>query len=202
MRTTARAFESYRDPQRVRFLHLVDGGVTDNFGLSALIMMRRAATTPFAPFTPRDAVRVRRMTFLVVNAEQTKTENWALTQKGPDGMETLSAAMEGAINTSKRRGYDAFRDTIAAWERDVRTYRCALPKSKAAWLADGLKNWDCRDVHFAVDMISFADLGAGQGNRLAAIETRVSLPAETIDALIAGGRQAVKTNAIARTAAH
>ena len=135
MRTTARAFESYRDPERVRFLHLVDGGVTDNFGLSPLIMMRRAATTPFAPFTPRDAVRVRRMTFLVVNAEQTPSERWAMTQEGPNGIETLSAAMDGAINTSKRRAYDAFRDTIAAWERDVRAYRCALPKAKAAELS-------------------------------------------------------------------
>jgi NTE family protein len=198
MRTTARAFESYRDATRVRFLHLVDGGVTDNFGLSALIMMRRAATTPFAPFSARDAVRVRRMTFLVVNAEQTKAESWAMTQDGPNGMETLSAAMDGAINTGKRRSYDAFRDTIAAWERDVRAYRCALPKAKAAELARGIKNWDCRNVHFAVDMISFADLDSRRGNRLASVETRVSLPADVIDELIAGGKEAVKGNAIAR----
>jgi NTE family protein len=198
MRTTARAFESYRDPARVRFLHLVDGGVTDNFGLSALIMMRRAATTPFAPFSARDAVRVRRMTFLVVNAEQTKAESWAMTQDGPNGMETLSAAMDGAINTGKRRSYDAFRDTVAAWERDVRAYRCALPKAKAAEFARGIKNWDCRDVHFAVDMISFADLDSNQAKRLASVETHVSLPAGVIDDLVTGGKQAVKDNAVVR----
>ncbi len=198
MRTTARAFESYRDPGQVRFLHLVDGGVADNFGLSSLVMMRRAATTPYAPFTPRDAVRVRRMTFLVVNAEQNPSGDWALTQKGPGGADTLTAAMDGAINVNKRRSYDTFRDVIAGWERDVRRYRCALPKSEAARLATGIKNWDCRDVHFKVDMISFADLPGDQGKRLGAVETRVSLPAETIDALIAGGRQAVKANPAAR----
>lgn len=201
MRTTARAFESYRDPKRVRYVHLVDGGVADNFGLSSLIMMRRAATTPFAPFTPRDAVRVRHMTFLVVNAEQSPAGDWALTQRGPGGAETLGAAMDGAINVSKRRTYDAFRDTIAAWERDVRRYRCALPKAKAAVLASGIKHWDCRNVRFTVDMISFADLGPEQAKKLGAVETRVSLPAETIDALIAGGKQAVKTNAAARAMA-
>lgn len=198
MRTTARAFESYRDPKRVRFLHLVDGGVADNFGLSPLIMMRRAATTAFAPFTARDAVRVRRMIFLVVNAEQSPSGDWSLTQEGPNGAQTLSAAMDGAINVNKRRAYDAFRDTIAAWERDVRAYRCALPKDKAARLAEGIKHWDCRNVRFAVDMISFADLDAAQSARLAAVETRVSLPADVIDALIAGGKHAVKTNAAAR----
>ena len=198
MRTTARAFESYRDPTRVRYLHLVDGGVADNFGLSSLIMMRRAATTPFAPFTPRDAVRVRRMTFLVVNAEQGPAGDWALTQKGPGGAETLTAAMDGAINVSKRKSYDTFRDTIARWERDVRQYRCALPRAEAARLAAGIKNWDCHNVHFTVDMISFADLPADQSKTLGAVETRVSLPTETIDALIAGGKQAVKANAAAR----
>jgi NTE family protein len=198
VRATARAFESYRDPARVRFLHLVDGGVADNFGLTALIMMRRAAAAPFAPFTPRDAVRVRRMTFLVVNAEQSPAGEWALTQKGPGGAEALAAAMDGAINVSKRGAYDAFRDMIANWERDVRRYRCALPKAEAARLAAGIKTWDCRDVHFAVDMISFTDLPDEQSKRLGAVETRVSLPAETIDALIAGGKQAVKANLAAR----
>jgi NTE family protein len=201
MRTAAHALESYRDPTRVRYLHLVDGGLADNFGLSSLILMRRAATTPYAPFSPRDAVRVRRMTFLVVNAEQSSNADWALTQKGPGGAETLAAAMDGAINVSKRRSYDAFRDTIAAWELDVRQYRCALPKAKVASLAVGIKNWDCRNVHFAVDMISFADLPSDQSKSLGGVETRVSLPAATIDALIAGGKKAVKINAVARSLA-
>jgi NTE family protein len=200
VRSTARAFESYRDPARVRFVHLVDGGVADNFGLSNLIMMRRTATTPFGPFTARDAVRVRRMTFLVVNAEQRNSESWPLTQEGPSGPETLTTAMDDAVNVNKRRAYDTFRDTIAAWEGDVRRYRCALPKQQAARLAAGIKNWHCRDIRFAVDMISFADLDAAQAARLAAVRTRVSLPREIVDALIAGGKQAVKSNAAARAA--
>ncbi len=198
LRVTARALESYRDPSRVRFLHLVDGGVADNFGLSSLILMRHAATTPFAPLTARDAVRVRRMTFLVINAEQSPSGGWSLTPEGPNGVETLSAAMDGSINLNKRRAYDAFRDTIASWERDVRRYRCSLPKEEAARLAEGIKNWNCGNVRFAVDMISFADLDAKLGARLAAAPTRVSLPADLIDALIEGGVDAVKANRGAR----
>ena len=198
MRSTARAFESYRDPARVRFLHLVDGGVADNFGLSSLSLVRRTAATPFEPLTARGAVRLRRLTFLVVNAERYPSGDWALTPEGPNGADTLSATMDGAININKRRAYDAFRDTIAAWERDVRRYRCSLAKAEAARLAAGLKNWNCRNVQFAVDMISFADLDAGLGARLAAAPTRVSLPGDLIDALIEGGKAAVKSNSAAR----
>lgn len=198
MRSIARAFESYRDQKRVRFVHLVDGGVADNFGLSNLAVVRRTATTGFAPFTERDAVRVRRMTFLVVNAEQSRSEEWSLTQEGPSGTETIAAALDAAVNVNKRRGYDAFRDMIAAWEQDIRRYRCSLPKAMAARLSAGIKRWDCRDVHFTVDMISFADLDAAQSARLSAMPTRVSLPADSIDALIDGGKQAVKASPAAR----
>lgn len=202
MRSIARAFESYRDAKRVRFLHLVDGGVADNFGLTNFAIVRRAATTTFAPFTERDAVRVRRMTFLVVNSEQTKAGEWSLTQEGPSGSETLSATMDAAINVNKRRGFDAFRDMIAAWEQDLRRYRCALPKATAAHLTQGIKRWDCRDVHFAVEMISFADLDAEQSARLSAAPTRVSLPADLVTALVEGGRQAVKDSRAARALSH
>ncbi len=198
MRASARAFDSYRDGTRVRYLHLADGGLIDNFGLSSLILLRGTAATPIAPLSARDAVRVRRLMFLVVNAEQSKAEGWALTPEGPSGAETLSAAMDDAINGNKRRAYDAFRETIAAWERDVRAFRCALPKAEAARLAAGLKRWNCRDVAFRVDMISFADLPPAQGAPLAAAATRVSLPAPLIDALIKGGRDAVKANKAAR----
>ncbi|MBP6014775.1 MAG: patatin-like phospholipase family protein [Alphaproteobacteria bacterium] len=198
LRATARAFAQYRNPRQVRYLHLVDGGVADNFGLSNLILMRRAATSPYGPFTPRDAVRVRRMTFLVVNAEQGRDEPWPLTPTGPSGPETLETAMDNAINTSKQRAYDAFRDMIADWEAELRRYRCTLPKREAARLAAGQKNWNCRNVHFTVDMISFNDLSPTKAKTLAATPTRVSLPAPTIDALIEGGREAAKANPAAQ----
>jgi hypothetical protein len=49
-------------------------------------------------------------------------------------------------------------------------------------------------------MIGFADLPPAQGDTLGAYATDVSLPADEIDALIAGGKQAVEENAAARDA--
>ena len=69
LRITAQAFQLYRQPDRMKYVHLTDGGVADNFGLSSLITIRRAAGTPYGPFSARDAVKVKRLTFFVVNAE-------------------------------------------------------------------------------------------------------------------------------------
>ena len=49
---------------------------------------------------------------------------------------------------------------------------------------------------FRLDMISFADLPRAQYEKLGAAPTQVSLPKEMIDALIAGGREAIAGNAM------
>ena len=63
---------AYRDPT-VRFIKLADGGLTDNFAVSTLVMSRLAYGTPYAPLTQRDAVRIRRLLLIVVDASQGPT---------------------------------------------------------------------------------------------------------------------------------
>src|SRR5882672_10405457 len=56
----ANAVTAYRDPTRIRYVKLADGGLTDNFAVSTLVISRLAYGTPYAPMTERDAVRIRR----------------------------------------------------------------------------------------------------------------------------------------------
>jgi NTE family protein len=197
LRETAKAFERYRDPATMQYLHLSDGGVADNFGLSSLITIRHASQTPYGPFSARDAVKVKRMTFLVINAELSASGAWAKTAAGPDGPAMLDASLSAAVNAPKRAAADAFRSTLADWEHDLVTYRCGLSTDEATALGAG-PGWDCKDVHFKMDMVSFADLSPAQLKELGSAPTQVSLPKETIDHLIAGGRQAIETNAAVR----
>src|SRR5262249_45646288 len=150
------------DPTRMRYLHLVDGGVVDNFGLTTLTVMRRAAGTPFAPLSERDAVRVRRALFLVVNAEKTRQDAWPLSANGPDGPETMRAALDASVDFSKRVAYDAFTDMLSDWRRDLIAWRCGLSRADVIRLRGDANGWRCDDVQFNVDMISFADLSPAQ----------------------------------------
>lgn len=197
LRQTALAFEAYRDPAKMKYLHLVDGGVADNFGLSSLTTIREASGTPYGPFSARDAVKVRRVTFLVVNAERTFHADWAMNAKGPGGVEAFGSMVDVLIDATKRNAYDAFRGMLKEWERELVEYRCGLPADEASALGAG-PGWDCRDVGFRLDMVSFADLPPKDYEELGALATDVSLPREKIDALIAGGRAAVAGNALVR----
>jgi NTE family protein len=194
VKATSRAFAAWRDPARMKFLHLVDGGLSDNFGLSSLITIRRASQTPYGPFSERDAVRVRRMVFVVVNAEMAPAGDWTLTPEGPGGVDVVMAALDAAINAPKRVALEAFGQMLESWERDLVAWRCALPPERARDLGAG-DGWVCDDVSFTLSMVSFDDLPEDEAAKLGATPTRVSLPAQQIDALIAAGRKAVRDNA-------
>ncbi|MES1199004.1 MAG: patatin-like phospholipase family protein [Pseudomonadota bacterium] len=193
VRLTAQSFAAYRDPARMRYLNLADGGVIDNFGLTTLTVMRRVSETPYAPLSQTGARRVRRVLFLVVNAERSGDERWQFDAHGPDGAQTLGAVTDTQIDLSKRLAYDAFQGAMQDWRRDLIAWRCAQASE-----TDGVK---CDDLTFTTDMISFADLDDAEQLKLA--PTRVSLPRALIDSLIAGGRESVRRNAaVGRLAAN
>lgn len=52
MRAHAGALESYADPEKVKYVKLLDGGVTDNFGTTELAVERARAEGTYAPMAP------------------------------------------------------------------------------------------------------------------------------------------------------
>ena len=70
-------------PARSRYLKLIDGGVTDNYGTTGLAVERARAETPYAPLTPEEAVRLRRLLFLVADAGVSWRYRWTERRGGP-----------------------------------------------------------------------------------------------------------------------
>lgn len=191
---SAQAMKGYRDPARVRYVKLVDGGVTDNFGLSSILLGRAVSRTPYGPLTARDAVTLQRMLFLVVDAGRGPSGDWALAPDGPSGLDAALAATDSAIDSAARIGFDAFRKMMQEWQTSVMEFRCKLPLSEVARLRGSADGWDCRDIQFHFGLVSFADLGVAREAELNAIPTRLSLPTKNIDDAIAAGFDAASGN--------
>ena len=194
VRRTAQAFAAYRDPARQGYLHLVDGGVLDNLGLTSLSLARETAGTPYGPLSPRAAVRVDRVTFLVINAEKVRASEWQLSPEGPSGLQIADALGDIFIESPNRSAYDSFRMLLADWERELRAYRCGLSSEEVLRLRGGLDGWDCADVHLNLDMVSFSDFDAATREQLGQTPTRVTVTREQTDALIAAGARGVQEN--------
>ncbi len=188
VRDTARAFQAFRNPERLRYIHLLDGGVVDNFGLSSVSVIQAASAQAYGPMlSAGDAVRLRRLRVIVINAERASRRPWGLTSEGPDGRQIVEAVADHSTDAAKRNAYDAFRGYLEQWERETIAWRCGLSVDQARRLG-AQSGWDCADLHYSVEMVAFDDLPPERARLLLDIPTRLSLPASQIDLAIQAGR--------------
>jgi NTE family protein len=190
LRSFAEANARYRDGS-MRFVKLLDGGLVDNFGLSGFSIALMAAQRPFEPMTERQAVKVRRIMFLVVDAGRGASGDFAQRLEGPTGVELVSAAASTAIDASVRLSYAAFSSQLNEWSGKVKRWRCGLSATERARLGVG-KNWRCGDVTFFIDRLGFDQLGPARAGILDAIPTRFVLPPDQVDLLIQGGADTLR----------
>ena len=188
--SVARAMRHYRDAERMRFLKLADGGLSDNQGLSSILIARALSGTAYGPLNEADAVRMRRMLFLIVDAGRPPAGDWALRLDGPSGVDVGVAAADAAIDAATRLSSAAFRTMASEWRDSIVRHRCALDEATVRRYLPPGEPWQCEDLQFVVETISAEALPPAQARRLREMPTRLALPAEDVDAAIAAGRDA------------
>jgi NTE family protein len=188
----ANALYSYRDGT-TKYLKLVDGGLVDNFGLSGFTISRLAAQQPHEPLSPEQAVRLRRMMVVLVDAGRGPSGNWVQTVDGPTGSELIMAAADTAGQASVNASFTAFQSIMSDWQRQLSTWRCSLsPELRKRYGVPA--NWNCRDIKLVVTRVAFDQLGPERAKVLNAVDTRLKLPVDQVDAVIAAGRDALGVN--------
>lgn len=189
----AKGLERARSGQ-VKYVKLLDGGLVDNYGLSGLTIARAAAGTPYGPLLPQEAVKLRRLLFVVVDAGVGPQGNWSRTVEGPTGKELIGAMMDTMLDANKRSSYAAFEATMKNWRDQLVRWRCGLKGAEAARLRGKGGRWNCRDVTFTIARVSFEQLDAARAKRLNAVPTSFTLPAAAVDELTEAGGDALKAN--------
>jgi NTE family protein len=184
----AKAAAAYRDPVRVEFIKLADGGLTDNFAVSTLVISRLALGTPYAPMTERDAVRIRRLLLIVADASQGPNGDWTLQEAGPSGVDLARSATDAAVDSAARYAADALGRMIQEWQESVIAFRCGLTPADVVRLG-GPAQWNCSDVKFSLAYLSVDELESAMRERIDAIPTRLTLAADQVDVAIQGARE-------------
>lgn len=192
MRAHARALESYTRPEEVKFVKLLDGAITDNFGTTGLAVERARAQVPYAPLTAEEAVKLKRMLFLVANAGVDQDYDWTQKVAGPGGVNLAMSIATSAMAAASRSGYDSMRGELRLWELELIEWRCALPLAEVRRLRGSTADWDCKDVKLFVGEASFASLPTEMRDRLDRVPTRLKLATEEVDMVIEAGRMATR----------
>jgi NTE family protein len=192
IKSYADALERYRSGA-INYIKLLDGGLVDNYGLAGFTVARLAANSPYGPLAPQQAVKLRRLLFLVVDSGRAPSGQWAQTVPGPSGVDLIMATSDTATESGAIGSYSAFDATMGDWRKTLISWRCGL--SEADRHRFGVPpGWNCRDLEFFISKISFDQLGADRAAALNRVETRFKLPPDQIDMLVAAGRDALNTN--------
>ncbi len=184
LRGNAEAIKRYRNSDQVKYVKLLDGGLTDNLGLTGLLIERLAARAPYEPLSEAQAVRTRRMLFVVVDAGRPPGGDWAQHVK-TDTSDLIQAVADTAVDANVRNTYDNFAAQLRSWNKQLIDWRCALPQSKATELLGHGRVWNCRDLSFHVVKVTFDQMSDPTIRAtLERIPTRFKIDKKNVDLLL------------------
>lgn len=185
LRANAEAMQRYREKESVKYVKLLDGGLTDNLGLTGLLIERLGATQPYQPMSEREAVKMRRLLFVVVDAGRPPGGDWAK-DVDTDAADLIQAVADTAVDANVRNTYDTFAAQLQSWNRELVKWRCQLPQEKVReLLGNDQRPWNCRDLAFHVVKVTFDQMpDAKIRQTLQNIPTRFKLSEENVDLLI------------------
>jgi Patatin-like phospholipase len=93
------ALADYRDSVRRPYIHLVDGGVSDNLGMRGVLDALEVLETLHDLGAPTPLDRARRIIILIVNSLSTPPTDWDKHERAPGTLKVLVKATDAALRT-------------------------------------------------------------------------------------------------------
>jgi NTE family protein len=176
--------QRYRTNKDLKYVKLMDGGLTDNLGLTGVLLERLSADHVYEPFSEREAVKMKRLLFVVVDAGRPPGGDWGKNVE-TGATDLIQAVADTAVDANIRNTYEAFTGHLRDWNRELIDWRCRMPQDRVQALIGQGGNWNCRDLSFHVVKVSFDQMqDPVQRAELEKIPTRFVLPEKSIDLLL------------------
>ena len=186
-RALLETLQRYADPEQVRWVHLMDGGISDNLALRVLLndalLMEVQAERFAAGLLP-----VRRLLVISVNAEAPPNPDWPQ-QRTVSGLGQIVSAATGAqISAYNLETVIAVEHTLENLVEKLRQMRCRRGGT--------INGYRCDDVAGRVLRVNLSDLDEPETRtRLLAVRTGLTLPRNQVDELVAAGETMIHRDA-------
>ena len=192
VRSYIRTLQDYREPGKIKYVKLLDGGLTDNWGLAGFNIQLAAAREPYKPLTREDAVSVETFLFVVVDAGRNVAGDWTKTLEGPNAQELLDAVADTAVDSAVRSSFEVMRLQMKLWEQRLKTWRCSLDPAEVAAVRGSTEGWDCNRVSIRLERVAFEDLDPSEAAKLGRVPTRFKLEPDQVKMTVEAGRSVAR----------
>lgn len=175
--------DSYQDVASRPFIHLVDGGVSDNLGVRGLLdrTMSEGGIRRALRELPKGVVR--KLVLITVNAERDPSERIDESDKVPTTLQVVDAMLFGTGARATQETLGMLGDIAQQWKRELNT---AAPDGQSAFAEDAqiyVINVNLRDAPDTIER-----------SRLLQIPTAFSIPQDDVTRLIQAGRQVLQAS--------
>jgi NTE family protein len=114
----------YLDAEKKRYIHLVDGGVADNLGVRAALDRVLALGDAWKTLKYAGNENVRKVIFIIVNAETEVSGKWQLFGKPPPFGAMLESYSSIAITRYNFETVMLLRESFTRWTEEIQKNRC------------------------------------------------------------------------------
>ena len=108
--------EAYNDSAHRPYIHVVDGGVSDNLGLRGVLEINEAFEALHLAGQPTPLDHVRRIIIFMVNSLSSPKTHWNESEDAPGSIEVLIKASGVPIDRYSSEAVELLRDTVARWQ--------------------------------------------------------------------------------------
>jgi NTE family protein len=164
------------------YLHLVDGGVSDNLGLRSVLDVLETFEALHEADQPSPLDHIRRIIIFVVNSQSTRSTKWNESENSPGSIDILVKSAGVPIDRYSGEMVEQLKDIDARW-RTLRQVRdsAAFAKGRDPAMRE-IVNAPDADI-YVID-VSFKRLkDASERDYLNQLPTSFSLPGEAVDRL-------------------
>ncbi len=184
----AELISSYLESADRPYIHLVDGGLSDNLGLRAIL-----DEVVFAGGIQQTIERQRlgstdHILFVVVNAQSGLNSSWDKLEGGPSARQVVDAATTVQINRYNFETVELLRRSVAAWGDELRNVRCqaTLAANAAA---------TCSPVTLHLVEVNFESVkDPEQRKTLRLMPTSFALPRDAVDQIRSTARALLRNS--------
>ena len=183
--------ESFQDSVKRPYLHLVDGGVSDNLGLRGVLDIVEVFQALHAAGQPTPFDHVHRIIVFVVNSLSSPETDWDQSENPPNTVETLVKATGVPIDRYSYEAVEQLKDVAAQWKmlRRIRDTP-AFAANKDPTLGEVV---NAPDIGLYVIDVSFAALkDKAEFEYLNGLPTSFVLPDEAVDRLRAAAGSIIR----------
>ncbi|GMQ90187.1 MAG: patatin-like phospholipase family protein [Gammaproteobacteria bacterium] len=175
---------TYLDRLERPYIHLVDGGLSDNLGLLGVLKRVSLEGGAWNVIRAAGLDRTRRVVFIVVNAQSVLDVSLNQQQRAPKINQVARAASVAFINNTNFDTITSFKQNIPRWRDEIRASRCRAQGEKPSARGGKPKVGACDDFDIVLVDVDLDEL-AEQKERvyLEGLPTGFHLQPEDVDRL-------------------